>query len=39
MPSTRQAWRMVWPSSASTCVPLMVTLIVRVPGTIGHSGV
>ncbi len=30
---------MVWPSSASTSVPLIVTLILPVPGTIGHSGV
>ncbi len=39
MPSTRQAWRIVWPSSASTCCPLIVTLIFRVPGTIGQIGV
>ena len=38
MPSTRQACRMVCPSSASTCWPLMVTLILRVPGTMGHTG-
>jgi hypothetical protein len=39
MPSTRQAWRIVCPSSASTCWPFTVTVIFRVPGTIGHSGV
>jgi len=30
---------MVWPSSAWTSSPLMVTLILRVPGTIGQMGV
>ena len=39
MPSTRQAWRIVCPSSAWTSVPLMVTETLAVPGTIGHSGV
>ncbi len=39
MPSTRQAWRMVCPSSASTSAPLMVTASLRVPGTIGQMGV
>jgi hypothetical protein len=29
---------MVCPSSASTSWPLMVTLILRVPGTIGQMG-
>ena len=39
MPRTRQAWRIVWPSSASSCWPLIVTPIFRVPGTIGQIGV
>src|SRR6188508_971004 len=38
MPSTRQACRMVCPSSAWTCCPLMVTLMARVPGTMGQTG-
>jgi hypothetical protein len=29
---------MVWPSSACTSRPLIVTPILRVPGTIGHIG-
>ena len=39
MPSTRQAWRIVCPSSTWSFWPLIVTPISRVPGTIGQIGV